>query len=128
MPILENPRHEAFAQARAKGAGLDDAYEAAGFAPGNKHASRLALRPEVAERVMELRVKFDAEGANDQAVIAALLRLAEASAALATPAAIKEARLTLMEAHRLRACLALDQELRRARLGGREPREPSIVG
>ena len=40
MPQLENLRHEAFAQARAKGARLDDAYEDAGFAPSNGHASR----------------------------------------------------------------------------------------
>jgi phage terminase small subunit len=41
MPVLDNPRHEAFAQARAKGARLEQAYEEAGFAPGNGHASRL---------------------------------------------------------------------------------------
>ena len=39
MPTLRNPRQEAFAQARAGGALLDDAYEAAGFAPGNRHAA-----------------------------------------------------------------------------------------
>jgi hypothetical protein len=50
MPTLRNPRREAFAQARAGGALLDDAYEAAGFAPGNRHASRLAGRPEADRR------------------------------------------------------------------------------
>jgi hypothetical protein len=50
MPVLENPRHEAFAQARARGALLNDAYESAGFVLLKGHPSRLAYRAEVAER------------------------------------------------------------------------------
>ena len=69
MPLLKNPRHEAFAHARAKGALLDDAYEDAGFAPGNGHASRLAQRPEVAGRIAELRaLQSDLGEANPPAV------------------------------------------------------------
>ena len=45
MPILQNPRHEAFAQSRSRGALLDEAYEHAGFIPGHGHASRLAATP-----------------------------------------------------------------------------------
>jgi hypothetical protein len=55
MPTLENPRYENFAQARAKGALLNDAYESAGFVPHRGHPSRLAYRAEVAERIAELR-------------------------------------------------------------------------
>ena len=107
MPLLPNPRHEAFAQARAKGALLDDAYEDAGFAPGNGHASRLAWRSEVAGRIAELRAEQVELGeANPQAVIAALPRMAKASETLATPAGVKEARLTLLEACRLNAEMA----------------------
>jgi hypothetical protein len=110
MPILQNPRHETFAQARAKGALLDDAYEDAGFAPGNGHASRLALRPEVAERIGELRAeRSELIDSNTQAVVAALLRIAKASEALACPAGIKEARETLMQAWRLSSDLARDR-------------------
>jgi hypothetical protein len=75
MPTLRNP-----------GALLDDAYEAAGFAPGNRHASRLAGRPEVARRIDELlAARDDARVAGAHAVIGALLRLAEAASALAAP-------------------------------------------
>ena len=58
MPLLANPRHEAFAQARARGAYLEDAYEDAGFAPNRAHASRLAHRPEVAERIGAIRAEL----------------------------------------------------------------------
>jgi hypothetical protein len=114
MPILQHPRHEAFAQARAKGARLDDAYEDAGFAPGNGHASRLALRPEVAERIGELRADCsELTESNTQAVIGALLRISKAGEALASPGGIKEARETLMQAWRLSNDLAHNREMER---------------
>jgi hypothetical protein len=55
MPTLQVPRYEAFAQARAKGALLIDAYESAGFERHRGHPSRLALSDNVAERIAELR-------------------------------------------------------------------------
>ena len=86
MPLLENPRHEAFAQARAKGARLEDAYEDAGFTPGNRHASRLAERREVIDRIAELRaLQADLCDANLQGVVASLLRVAKASEAPLAP-------------------------------------------
>ena len=98
MPVLQNPRHEAFARARARGVTLDAAYEMAGFAPGNGHASRLASRPKVAERIGELIVAGEqAAGADSHTVIAALLRLAEAAPSVANPVAILEARLALQD-------------------------------
>ncbi|MEP6967826.1 MAG: hypothetical protein ABI906_07075 [Pseudomonadota bacterium] len=103
MPNLQNSRHGAFAAARARGARLEDAYEDAGFVPDKSHACRLANRPEVAERVSELR--REREGVDDaapEAIIAALVRLAKDSEAAKTPAGMKEARLNLLEAHRLR--------------------------
>jgi hypothetical protein len=120
MPLLANLRHETFARARANGALLDDAYEDAGFTPGHGHASRLAWRPEVAERTAELRAaQADLAEANPQAVIAALLRIAKASEAQATPAGVKEARLTLLEACRLGGELARDRaHERRTRIFG----------
>jgi hypothetical protein len=42
MPTLDNPRYEFFAQARAKGARLDDAYEDAGCVLNKGHPSRPA--------------------------------------------------------------------------------------
>jgi hypothetical protein len=102
MPTLPNPRQEAFAQARAGGALLDDAYEIAGFVPGQRHASRLAKLPEVAERIGELlAARTDAKEADTRTVIAALLRLAETASAAGGAAAISEARLALLEAQKL---------------------------
>ena len=115
MPLLANARHEAFAQARAKGALLDDAYEDAGFAPGRGHACRLAHTPEVAERIAELRAdQARLADAGAQAVILSLLRIAKFSEDLGTPAGAKEARLTLLEAQRLTGELAFSRSYERA--------------
>jgi hypothetical protein len=106
MPTLDNPRHEAFARARARGAYLEDAYEDAGFAPGHGHASRLAKTPEIAERIAELKaLDADIEDARDRAVIAALIRVAKAGEDLGTAAGMKETRLTLLEVDRLRRAM-----------------------
>ena len=117
MPILQNPRQEAFAQARAKGALLDDAYEIAGFAPGQRHASRLARQPEVAERIGELLVaRTEAKTTDARTVIAALLRLADAGPAVANPSAIHETRLVLLDACRLMGELEKAREYDRMRV------------
>lgn len=55
MPILDNPRHEKYAQELAKGASQSDAYVAAGYARNDSHASRLARNGKVAARVEELQ-------------------------------------------------------------------------
>src|SRR5260221_4711672 len=108
MAILQNQSHEAFAQARAKGARLEDAYEDAGFMPGNGHASRVALRPEVAERIAELRaLRPNIAEASTPGVIAALLSLAKTLQTQAGGA--KEARLALLEACRLQEGLSIDR-------------------
>jgi hypothetical protein len=102
MPALTNPRQEAFAQARARGALLDDAYEIAGFVPGHRHASRVARLPEVAARIGELLTdRLDAREVDTRTVIAALLRLAESGPSTANPAAIQQTRLALLDACKL---------------------------
>lgn len=55
VPILENPRHEAFAQALAQGATADGAYEAAGFRAHRGNAARLSANESVRARVRELQ-------------------------------------------------------------------------
>jgi len=106
MPTLHNPQHEAFAQARAKSASLQDAFEDAGFPPDRSHACRLAKRDDVAARVGELRAAREkAEQSEPQAIIDALIRMARDSEAMKTPAGLKEARLNLLEADRLRTAL-----------------------
>lgn len=98
------PRHEFFAQARAKGARLDDAYEDAGFVLNKGHPSRLARRPEVATRIAELRVqRNEANDISPQKVIATLLRMANAGEDSENASLLKEARLALLDASRLHA-------------------------
>src|SRR5438093_13697841 len=57
MPILNNPRHEHFAQLVASGLSPTDAYVAVGFSKNGAHASshRLQRTPAVSSRVAELR-------------------------------------------------------------------------
>ena len=102
MPLLLNPRHEAFARARARGAMLDDAYEMAGYAPARGHSSRLAGRPDVAERIGELRgVATDSDAGCTQAVVESLIRMADRFDAFDTPERMRETRQTIMEARNL---------------------------
>lgn len=114
MTTLENTRHESFAQAVARGARVDQAYEDAGFAPGNDHGARLRARPEVAERIAELRAgQAHLADASAEAVIAALLRLTQAAERANSPGAVREARLALLDAYRLREDLDVDRECER---------------
>ena len=55
MPALKKPRHETFAQAIARGATLAEAHLLSGYSGSRSSACRLVHRPDVAERVLELR-------------------------------------------------------------------------
>ena len=55
MPILENERHELFAQKLAEGKSATEAYQLAGFKPSRKNASRLRANEGVSARVAELQ-------------------------------------------------------------------------
>ena len=111
MPALSDTRHEAFAQACAKGARFMDAYQDAGFAPDRSHASRLARRDEVAARIAELRLaRAAAEDADPQTIIDALMRMARDNETLKTPAGVKEARTNMLEAHRLREAVEANRK------------------
>ncbi|TPM37041.1 hypothetical protein [Mesorhizobium sp. B2-3-2] len=55
MPVLDNQRHEAFAQALAKGKSADEAYAEAGYKPDRGNASRLTANDNIAARVAELQ-------------------------------------------------------------------------
>ncbi len=107
MPILQNPRHEAFAQARARGALLEEAYETAGFVPGLGHASRLGKTPEIVERIAELNAaRFESHDVSPAVMIDALLRVAKSSEALATVGGIEQARLAILEAQEISQAMA----------------------
>ena len=107
MPTLTNTRYESFAQARARGARLDDAYEDAGFVLNTGHPTRLARRPEVAQRIAELRAqRNEAEDISPHKVIATLLRMAKVGEASENASLLKEARLALLDASRLHGAMA----------------------
>lgn len=57
MPVLPNPRHEAFAQALAKGKSATEAYAQAGYKGDRTAASRLSTNVNVRARVDELQGK-----------------------------------------------------------------------
>lgn len=54
MPVLKNPKHEAFAQGLAGGKSADQAYQDAGFSANRGNATRLKAKESVAARVAEL--------------------------------------------------------------------------
>jgi hypothetical protein len=55
VPILENERHELFAQQLAQGKSASEAYVLAGFKPSRKNASRLRAKEDINARVRELQ-------------------------------------------------------------------------
>lgn len=55
MPVLDNARHEAFAQAIVKGMSADAAYQHAGFRANRSNAARLNANEHVRSRVAELQ-------------------------------------------------------------------------
>jgi phage terminase small subunit len=80
VPILQNPRHETFAQELAKGKSADEAYQLAGYKPSRPHASRLATNGNVRARMAELQ----GVGAEKAALtVEGLIAEAEAARALA---------------------------------------------
>lgn len=104
MPTLENPRHEAFAQARARGALLIDAYEAAGYVRHRGHPGRLAVKEEVAERIAELRaLQTDMEDVSPIGLLASLRRIIKAGEGSENPTLVNAARLAILDASRIQA-------------------------
>jgi hypothetical protein len=128
MPQLENRRHEWFAHHRAHGHRLEEAYERAGYAPDRGHACRLAGRPDVAERINEIRNDLTQITADRPQVIDALMAVGQSCRALATPEGLKEARFTYLEAARLQqeiaSDMARDREIIRRELEAQERLRP----
>lgn len=54
MPVLDNARHERFAQELAKGKTADEAYVAAGYKENRHNASRLKTNEHITDRVDEI--------------------------------------------------------------------------
>lgn len=55
MPVLKNARHEKYAQSRAKGKSIDDAYVEAGYSRNSGNATRMNGIESIKQRVMELQ-------------------------------------------------------------------------
>lgn len=69
MPALANARHERFAQERASGKSIDDAYVAAGFKANRGNASRLNANEGVQHRIAEILGNAAAKVEIDQAYV-----------------------------------------------------------
>ena len=117
MPALLDPHHECFAQARARGMLLIDAYETAGFVRHRGHPSRLACKAEVAERIAELRrLQIHLEDTSLQGLLASLRRIIIAGERSDNPTLVNAARLAIVDAARLRDELSRQQALERAQI------------
>jgi hypothetical protein len=91
MPALKNPRHEAFAQALARGMSATAAHEEAGYKANTGNASTLKADQSISQRVAELQDQqaalhqhaTAAAAANAQVTIESLIAEAEAARAKA---------------------------------------------
>ena len=110
MPELENPGWEAFAQARARGVAVTQAWQAAGHKRSRGDRRRIGRTPQVNRRLAELHLQREAlRKAHMEETIEALVAMAE-GADLKTGVGLKEARAARLEAHRLSALLARRHE------------------
>jgi len=102
LPALSNAKHEYFAQGLAKGKTQLEAYEAAGYAPSEPHASRLASNGKIAARVAELleraaiRTEISIAGLTES-----LMRLATKAEALQDASGFQASRASIMDAAKL---------------------------
>lgn len=112
MPVLRNNRHEAFAQAIAKGLAARTAYKAAGYGASDKAAeacaSRLLTDAKVAARVLELqskaarKVEVTVESIARELEEARVLAIAEKQSSAAVAASMGKAKLfgLIIEKHK----------------------------
>ncbi len=78
MPMLQNQRHERFAQGLAQGKTAAQAHEDAGYAPNRFNASTLKTNKNVIDRVLELQGnRAERQVLSRQYVIEALIENAE---------------------------------------------------
>lgn len=102
MAVLDNPRHERFAQALAKGVPQTEAYVNAGYNENKSAASRLADDVNVCKRLAELQERGAIRAEISVASITEkLLRLSEKGEALGDAPGIQAARAAAMDAAKL---------------------------
>ena len=142
---LANPRHEAFARIRARGATQVNSYEAAGYRRNTSLASLLAHRPEVEARIAWLAQRETTlAAATPESTLVALLGIVDAGRRAAGAACAQETRLALravLDLHGRSTCAAAPahpedraggagcaRRPRRPRAGLRAPRYRDLEG
>ena len=110
MPVLENPKHERFAQELAKGKTGDKAYVLAGYKRNADNASRLKGNESIRARVVELQSRA-AERAEISvaSVTDALLRIARKAESIGEPSALAVARASYVDAAKING-LVIDRK------------------
>jgi hypothetical protein len=121
MPTLTDPRAESFAQYRARGTHLGDAYELAGFAGGQGHASRFARRAKVAARVRELIEAGRRQPITGQDIAFELQRMVQHFEDFDSPQRMRETRETLMELRKVQVELERERYHERERVERNSP-------
>lgn len=102
MPALKNPKHELFAQERAKGLTADEAYVKAGYSQNRGNAIRLNANEDVTARVSELQTRVaEITGVTLASVTEDLARIAQKAEKLADSAGLGVARLARMDIAKL---------------------------
>ncbi len=123
MPTLTDPRAESFAQYRARGTHLEDAYELAGFAGGQGHASRFARRTKVAARIGELIEAGRRQPITGHDIAFELQRMVQNFDDFDTPQRMRETRETLMELRKVQVELERERYHERERVERNSPRQ-----
>lgn len=99
MPVLDNQRHEAFAQELAKGKTTDEAYQLAGYKPNRGNAATLKANQSVLARVDEIksraakRAEITVQSLADELEEARAIALAEKQSNAAVSATMGKAKL-----------------------------------
>jgi hypothetical protein len=111
MPVLDNARHERFAQALAKGKTADQAYVSAGYSANRGNAARMNANESVQKRLLELKTKSaEKTGLTVASITERLLRIAEKGEASDEAPMLTVARASLMDAAKLNG-LVIDKSL-----------------
>lgn len=118
MPVLENPRHERFAQELAKGKSQVEAYEAAGYNPNRSAASRLAEDVNIRDRVVHIQGRVAIRTEITVASISErLLKIAAKGEGSEDAPLLSVARAALMDVSKLNG-LVIDRKQLTGRNGG----------
>lgn len=112
MPALENPKHERFAQALAKGETATEAYILAGYKANDGNAARLKGNDRIAARVAEIQERAAIRTEITVASITErLLAIAAKGEKTSEASMLSVARASLMDAAKLNGLVVEKQDL-----------------